>query len=127
MTTRLAWVCAEVVSLLLGAALCGCMPGAGTYCQSGSRYGTRCYAQSDVQNPPGAPHPQPTGEWWKPSRPAGAVRGTSVVPSAPMGLGWTPAGSSSAQVAPPPGSNPVASASAPASSGSAPVRVPSMP
>ncbi|MFZ5890766.1 MAG: hypothetical protein ACOY0T_06910 [Myxococcota bacterium] len=36
-------------------ALAGCSgAGAGTYCQSGSRYGTQCYAEPDVRQPPGS-------------------------------------------------------------------------
>jgi hypothetical protein len=33
----------------------GCGPGAGAYCQSGPRYGTQCYTESDLNSPPGAP------------------------------------------------------------------------
>jgi hypothetical protein len=36
----------------------GCGPGAGTYCQSGPKYGTQCYSQMDLQ-PPGSPPPPP--------------------------------------------------------------------
>jgi len=38
----------------------GCGPGAGTYCQSGPKYGTQCYSQMDLQ-PPGSP-PPPAGD-----------------------------------------------------------------
>ena len=37
----------------------GCGPGAGTYCQTGPKYGTQCYSQMDLQ-PPGSP-PPPAG------------------------------------------------------------------
>jgi hypothetical protein len=40
--------------------LVGCGPGAGTYCQSGPKYGTQCYSQMDMQ-PPGTP-PPPAGD-----------------------------------------------------------------
>jgi hypothetical protein len=36
------------------AGLSACGPGAGTYCQSGPKYGTQCYSQMDLQ-PPGSP------------------------------------------------------------------------
>jgi hypothetical protein len=32
-----------------------CGPGSGVYCQSGSKYGTDCYAEPDVRQPPGQP------------------------------------------------------------------------
>jgi hypothetical protein len=40
------------------AALSGCGPGGGTYCQSGPKYGTQCYSRMDLQ-PPGSPPPPP--------------------------------------------------------------------
>jgi hypothetical protein len=39
---------------LVVTAAAGCGPGAGTYCQSGPKYGTRCYAEPDVRRGPGA-------------------------------------------------------------------------
>lgn len=47
---------------LAGAAawLAGCGPGAGSYCQTGPKYGTQCYSQMDLQ-PPGSP-PPPAGD-----------------------------------------------------------------
>lgn len=48
---------APVVLVLVGclAALAiGCgPPGSGTTCQSGPKYGTKCYSTTDLQNPPG--------------------------------------------------------------------------
>lgn len=40
--------------------IAACGPGAGTYCQSGPKYGTQCYSQMDLQ-PPGTP-PPPAGD-----------------------------------------------------------------
>jgi hypothetical protein len=54
------------ISTLLSILVCGlttlsaCGPGAGTYCQSGPKYGTQCYSQVDLQ-PPGTP-PPPAGD-----------------------------------------------------------------
>jgi hypothetical protein len=46
--------------------IAGCGPGGGTYCQSGPKYGTKCYAQPDVTDPPGSRRepedPPPKGE-----------------------------------------------------------------
>jgi hypothetical protein len=42
------------------ALLAGCGPGAGSYCQTGPKYGTQCYSQMDLQ-PPGTP-PPPAGD-----------------------------------------------------------------
>jgi hypothetical protein len=42
------------VALALALGLPACGPGAGSYCQSGPKYGTQCYSQMDLQ-PPGAP------------------------------------------------------------------------
>ena len=42
-----------------------CGPGSGTYCQSGAKYGTQCYSQADVSNPPGQrpdPPREPSGD-----------------------------------------------------------------
>ena len=61
---------------LVLAAAAGCGPGSGTYCQSGPKYGTQCYAQPDVSRTgPGAPEapdhtdgsetPPPSGTTWK--------------------------------------------------------------
>ena len=48
-----------VLATTLLAATAGCGPGGGTYCQSGSKHGTKCYSESDVRYPPGT-HPEPT-------------------------------------------------------------------
>ena len=45
------------VAVLVGLLVSACGPGASTYCQSGSKYGTQCYAEPDVRQPPGAPRP----------------------------------------------------------------------
>jgi hypothetical protein len=62
---------AIVVLLALGA--CAMTPGSGTYCQSGAKYGTQCYAEPDVKEPPGAarepPDPPQKGESNPSSRP----------------------------------------------------------
>jgi hypothetical protein len=53
-----------LLATMLGALglLAACGPGGGTYCQSGSKYGTQCYSQMDVSNPPGQrPDPAPAG------------------------------------------------------------------
>jgi hypothetical protein len=56
------------VWLLLTVALgaCGCggaLPrGSGTYCQSGPKYGTECYSDIDVTDPPGHHGPPPPPE-----------------------------------------------------------------
>ena len=41
--------------LTLGA----CPSTAQTYCQSGPKYGTQCYAPEDVEDPPGSAHEAP--------------------------------------------------------------------
>lgn len=40
-----------VFGALAGAALLGCGPGSGTYCQTGPKYGTQCYAEPDIAGP----------------------------------------------------------------------------
>ncbi|HET9959116.1 MAG TPA: hypothetical protein VFQ61_31715 [Polyangiaceae bacterium] len=50
-----------------------CGPNGGTYCQSGPKYGTQCYAMPDVEHTPGAPPPMAD-----PERPA---RGQSSAPN----------------------------------------------
>ncbi|MGC4090597.1 MAG: hypothetical protein QM756_22545 [Polyangiaceae bacterium] len=61
--------------LLAASLLAACGPGGGAYCQSGSRYGTQCYAEPDVRQPPGSYRPggDPLGrpEEPKPKRPTG--------------------------------------------------------
>ena len=45
---------ATVVLVPIAVAACG--PGSGTYCQTGAKYGTQCYAEPDVRRTgPGAP------------------------------------------------------------------------
>ncbi len=39
------------------ASLGACGPGAGSYCQTGPKYGTQCYSQMDLQPPGSAPPP----------------------------------------------------------------------
>lgn len=50
-----------VSGMLAAGALAGCGPGSGVYCQSGAKYGTQCYAEPDVQQPPGQPRPAQDG------------------------------------------------------------------
>ena len=45
-------VCGLLVTVPVATA---CGPGSGVYCQSGSKYGTDCYAEPDVRQPPGQP------------------------------------------------------------------------
>lgn len=50
-----------LVVLGFGLGLVGCSGAqGGTYCQSGSKYGTQCYSLADIQSPPGQPPPPPT-------------------------------------------------------------------
>jgi hypothetical protein len=44
-----------------GLLLAACGPGSGTYCQTGPKYGTECYAEPDVRQPAGQPRPQEAG------------------------------------------------------------------
>ena len=46
------------LALVFALALPACGPGAGSYCQSGPKYGTQCYSQMDLQ-PPGTPPVSP--------------------------------------------------------------------
>jgi hypothetical protein len=59
-----------LISSGLVLATLGCGPGSGTYCQTGSKYGTQCYAEPDVTSPPGS-HPEPTEHPPKGERPRG--------------------------------------------------------
>jgi hypothetical protein len=59
MTSRALIRC--VSGMVVAAALAGCGPGSGVYCQSGSKYGTQCYAEPDVQQPAGQPRPVQDG------------------------------------------------------------------
>jgi hypothetical protein len=58
-----------ISALALTALACG--PGAGVYCQSGPKYGTECYSEADVRNPPGEqrPHEEPPRKGEPPSTP----------------------------------------------------------
>ena len=56
MTTRIPLYGGMVLGLLVTfPAATACGPGSGVYCQSGSKYGTDCYAEPDVREPPGQP------------------------------------------------------------------------
>ncbi|MBN1607097.1 MAG: hypothetical protein JW940_10725 [Polyangiaceae bacterium] len=52
--------------LVLGTGACG--PGGGTYCQTGPKYGTKCYSNVDVSNAPGYKGPPDQPEQRKDSR-----------------------------------------------------------
>jgi len=43
----------------------GCGPGGGTYCQTGPKYGTQCYSQSELDPPGTPPPPAGDGSKWK--------------------------------------------------------------
>ncbi len=49
----------SLIGLVFISLVSACAPGSGTYCQTGPRYGTQCYAEPDVRQPPGAPRPVP--------------------------------------------------------------------
>ncbi len=73
-----------LIGVLLSGAAFACGPGAGTYCQTGNRYGTECYSRADVESPPGAPGRPADGE----SRPdwRGSLSPSRTVPPPPAKL-----------------------------------------
>lgn len=60
-----------LVVLGFGLGLVGCSGAqGGTYCQSGSKYGTQCYSMADIQSPPGQrpPPADAPGDYTAPRR-----------------------------------------------------------